>query len=165
MAPSFEGRGPLNGYRLTAEWAEWLATFPWTHFETLTFRTERFSARACWKAVAAYQRRLSRRSIGHRCIAVVEGEASTRMHVHTLAMCHWQRGPHDDRPRPPWMVPEPLHRTLHREWFEAFGRARISPLGSDRIGAGFYVAKYLMKASEPRWDFLPSHGWDRIVRA
>jgi len=54
---------------------------------------------------------------------------------------------------------EGIHREAWREWKDRYGRARISPLGSDRIAAGFYVAKYMFKGGDSIGTFLPESGW------
>lgn len=151
-------RHPDNPYRLTEEWGKWLSKFPWSHWETLTFENQRYSARACFSAVAAYHRRLQRAGIKSRRFVVVEGDARTRLHVHTLAMLSWDRT----------VVParaalsdgRALHRAAFPHWKDNFGRAQISPLGSDSVGASIYVGKYVSKHAGSEWRFLPDDGWE-----
>ena len=165
MRAFFSGPPPLNDYRLRGEWAEWLARFPWTHFGTYTFQEPRQTVRSVVGCYRAYGRTLAERcGMRNRSFAVVEGrDGSTRLHLHSLSILEWDR---QRAPARALLSPEyGLHQTAWREWFERYGRARVSPLGADGIGAAYYVAKYLLKEDEPRWEFLPSHGWERIVPA
>ena len=161
---TFQDPPCLNSYRLTGEWGEWLSKFPWSHWETLTFERERYSPKSCIGSLSRYGARLQRLGIQSRRFAVVEGQVGrTRLHLHTLAILEWdakvvparallQRG-------------EELHRTAWETWHESYGRARVSPLSRDAIGASLYVAKYLNKTLEPQWYFLPERGWDEYLPA
>ena len=154
---------PYNVFRMRGEWANWLASFDWTHFETLTFAEPATSPRAAIGRVRAYGRALERRSICSRRFAVVEGDSSTRLHVHCLARITW--APEVVRARTALSDDGGLHRRAWEEWKIRYGRARISPLSGDSIGAAFYLAKYLLKEDSPRWYFLPSNGWTNTIRA
>jgi hypothetical protein len=165
--PSFAEPDPLNRFRLVGEWGEWLATFPWTHFGTYTFATERSSPNSCIGSFKAHRRRMARRDISARYFAVVEGDAdSQRLHVHALSMLGPRRkdGESDSHYRARALLSR--DRRLHTEewyaWKEAYGRARIGPL-TDNIGSALYVAKYLLKERDPRWWFLPEEGWERYT--
>lgn len=149
-------------YRLRGVWADWLARFPWTHFGTYTFREERPTARSALGCYRYHGRALARRrGVRNRAFVVVEGDdgpgGPARLHVHTLEILGW-----DDERRPTRALlshEEGLHLEAWGEWHKRYGRARVSPLGSDGVGAAYYVAKYLHKTDEPRWWFLPSGGW------
>lgn len=154
---------PLSRYRLVGEWAEWLSAFPWTHFETLTFKEPRSSPRSVIGSLKRHRSRLKRMGIQSRCFAVVEGSESVRLHLHTLSVLRWT-GPRAHLSAH-GLLSEPVHFAADRAWREHYGRARIRRLGSDRTGAAFYVAKYLLKEDHPRWWFLPETGWDRIIEA
>lgn len=157
----FTGPAWNSPWRLSGEWADWLARpeWGWTHFETFTFAEPCLSARTALRRVEAHYRRLGERcSLGARGFAVVEGSNRVRMHVHALSVLRW-KGPraHLDSPG---MVSLEVHKTAHREWFERWGRCRISPVSGDTIGASFYLAKYLTKGEDPdRWAFLPWSAW------
>jgi hypothetical protein len=167
VSARFEGPEWCNEHRIREEWATWLATFPWSHFATYTFAEPCTSPRAALGRLKAHHRRLrTRRHVESRSFAVVEGSESVRLHLHALSSMAWSA----DRARlhSSGMVQEPVHRTAYREWFERWGRCRVSPLRGDAIGASFYVAKYLVKegeqpSGEPRWMFLPSGLWGATV--
>ena len=152
---------PLNAFRVRGEWAEWLATFPWTHFGTYTFAKPRQTVRAAIGCLKAHHRRLRRSDIAARAFAVVEGGEGVRMHLHTLSVLEWAGQRADLATH--GLVSEPLHRADHRTWWECYGRCRCSPLRRDSTGAAFYVAKYLLKTAEPRWFFLPNRGWEGLI--
>jgi len=154
----------FSPWNLTREWAEWLARFPWTHFETLTFKEPRPSARSCLGCLRAHRRRLSRVGVESRFFAVVEGgRSSTRMHVHALSHLGWSR---DRAPaRALLSGQQAIHRTAWRVWHDHYGRARISPLGSDAVGASYYVAKYMFKGGDSTGIFLPDDGWSPYLPA
>lgn len=101
--------------------------------------------------------------IESRCFAVVEGSESVRLHLHALSVLRWKGS--RARLAAHGLLSEPIHFAADRAWREHYGRARIRALGSDRTGAAFYVAKYLMKSDEPRWIFWPEHGWGATIRA
>ena len=152
---------PLNAFRVRGEWADWLATFPWTHFGTYTFGEPRQTVRAAVGCLKAHHRRLGWDDVEARAFAVVEGGEGVRLHLHTLSLLRWVGARADLAAHA--MVSEPLHRAAHRRWFESYGRCRVSPLQGDSTGAAFYVAKYLLKTAEPRWFFLPNRGWEGLI--
>jgi hypothetical protein len=74
----------LGSAEIRAAWMGWLRTYPWDHFVTLTFR------KSVSIDVALFEFRRWRRRIEQRAqqpiqwFYVVEGEASTSLHLHIL---------------------------------------------------------------------------------
>lgn len=164
MFEGIEGSGAFPCKRCQRrEWVNWLATFPWTHFETLTFQEPRATARSAFGCLRAHRSRLSRRGMEARFFAVIEGGGTaTRLHLHALSILRWADGRACARAL--LQDPSALHRAAWREWKDHYGRARISPLEGGGAGAVRYVAKYVTKEDSER-IFLPSGGWERYLRA
>ena len=129
---------------LHTTWTDWLSTFHWDHFATLTFADPRSEASAR-TAFAHYVRSLTRLtcggSVGYFC--GYEYGNFGRLHLHALL-----------RTSAPQTVfaaggrarasPSLLHRVVWQTWFDTFGRATVAPYDRRRGAAG-YVSKYVTK--------------------
>lgn len=125
-------------------WTDWLSTFHWDHFATLTFREPR-SEPSARRAFARYVNTLHKfthgGSVGYFC--GYEHGTFGRLHLHALMRTST---PQPDLgagglPRSSKALPSEL---VWRAWFDTFGRATVSPYDRRRGAAG-YVSKYVTK--------------------
>lgn len=112
-------------------WGEWLGTFPWDAWGTLTFAAGEFTHDAASRAWARFSREFQNQHplgcwfVGH------EVGARGRLHLHCLLGAMLQ--------------PTPASRTqLWEWWFKRYGRAQIAGYDPER-GAAHYCAKYVSK--------------------
>ena len=125
-------------------WTDWLSTFHWDHFATLTFAEPRSEASAK-RAFAKYVRCLCGLtyggSVGYFC--GYEYGTFGRLHLHALMRT--------STPQPelgPGGVPCASKALpcglVWRAWFDSFGRAKVETYDRRRGAAG-YVSKYVTK--------------------
>ena len=130
--------------RLHDTWTDWLSSFHWDHFATLTF-TEPRSEHSARRAFAKYVRSLDRLtgggSVGYFC--GYEYGTFGRLHLHALLRTSspqtWLG--HGGRPRASKALPT---NQVWREWYDTFGRATVARYDRKRGAAG-YVSKYVTK--------------------
>lgn len=125
-------------------WTDWLSTFHWDHFATLTFRdprSEHSARRAFGKYVRTLRQLTHGGSVGYFC--GYEYGTFGRLHLHAL-MRTASPQPSLGRggvPHPSKALPSGL---VWRAWFDTFGRASVAPYDRKRGAAG-YVSKYVTK--------------------
>ncbi len=130
--------------RLHDTWTDWLSTFHWDHFATLTFADPR-SEHSARKAFCAYVRSLRGQtnggSVGYFC--GYEYGTFGRLHLHALIRTHTPQTRLARRgvPRASTALP---NETVWRTWYDRFGRASVSRYDRKRGAAG-YVTKYVTK--------------------
>ncbi len=125
-------------------WTDWLSTFHWDHFATLTFkdpRTEASARRAFAKYVGSLSQLTHGGSVGYFC--GYEHGTFGRLHLHALLrtaspQTYLARG---GRARPSKALSD---RQVWQAWFDRFGRATVSAYDRRRGAAG-YVSKYVTK--------------------
>ncbi len=116
---------------ISTAWGQWLGTFPWDAWGTMTFAAGEFThdaASRAWQRFARHfqmQQPLGTWFVGH------EVGARGRLHLHCLL-----GGMHDRTPE--------ARTQLWEWWFKRYGRAQV--LGYDpEKGAAHYCAKYVSK--------------------
>lgn len=126
-------------------WTDWLSTFHWDHFATLTFREPRSEASAR-RAFEGYVRSVRSLTHGGSVGYFVGYEYGTfgRLHLHALMRTS---SPQPDLftsrcSRASEALPS---ETLWKVWWERYGRATVSDYDPKRGAAG-YVSKYVTKA-------------------
>ncbi len=130
--------------QLHDSWTDWLSTFHWDHFATLTFAEPR-SEDSARRAFAKYVRSLSRLtaggSVGYFC--GYEYGTFGRLHLHALLRTSAPQTflARNGRARASLALPSDW---VWREWYEHFGRATVAPYDRKRGAAG-YVSKYVTK--------------------
>jgi hypothetical protein len=125
-------------------WTDWLSSFHWDHFATLTFADPRSeaSARRAFNAFVGQLRGLTHGgSVGYFC--GYEYGTFGRLHLHALMRT--------TTPQPdlgPGGVPHPCEALpsglVWRTWFDRYGRATVTRYDPQRGAAG-YVSKYVTK--------------------
>lgn len=125
-------------------WTDWLSTFHWDHFATLTFAEPR-SEHSARRAFNSYVRSLTRLTVGGSVGYFCGYEHGTfgRLHLHALLRTHTPQpdlGP-AGMPHPQRSLPS---RLVWSTWFDRFGRATVAPYDKKRGAAG-YVSKYVTK--------------------
>lgn len=138
---------------LTCTWGEWLSTWPWDWWATLTFRDE-YSPNAADRAFLRWARWLRTDSpslgyfVGHEL-----GRIGGRLHLHALIG---------------GLQPQVYRTAAWKRWHDRHGRAEILPYDPDR-GASHYISKYVAKdfarygieePSAPRPTLLTEGGMD-----
>lgn len=125
-------------------WTDWLSTFHWDHFATLTFAEPRSEASAR-RAFAQYTRSLSSAhpglDLGYFC--GYEYGTFGRLHLHALlrtSQDQWDFGLRTV-PCPQTILP---NEVLWHYWYERYGRAKVETYDRRRGAAG-YVSKYVTK--------------------
>lgn len=118
----------MDGRRLNEAWGDWLATYPWQAWCTLTFREERTHASAT-RGFGSFTRWLRKDSPGLGWFCAHEVGSFGRLHLHALLG---------------GMEPYTSRKALWKRWHDRFGRAQILPYDPGR-GAAYYVAKYVTK--------------------
>jgi len=116
---------------LARAWGDWLSTFEWDWWCTLTFR-EPYSARASTRAFQRWAACLptsDSSASGVRYFMAHEIGRLGRLHLHALL---------GD------VHPGTLRKNAWRIWFDRHGRAQILPYESE-LGAGHYISKYVTK--------------------
>lgn len=110
---------------------EWLQTFNWDLFITITFATPRppHNAITTLGGIA----RVIRRYSGGLLFLGTELHVNRTMHVHGLLECHL------------WSNKHVLSGLLWREFFNRYGRSDVSEVQS-REAVTDYVSKYVTKA-------------------
>lgn len=129
---------------LHAAWTDWLSTFQWHYFATLTFaqpRTEASAARAFASYVRSLRQRQDGGDIGYFC--GYEYGGAGRLHLHALLRAGTGQTEFDTggRPHTPGSLPPEI---LWEVWFKRFGRAQVAAY-DPRRGAAGYVSKYVTK--------------------
>ena len=129
---------------LRDSWTDWLSTFHWDHFATLTFAQPRTEASAR-RAFAKYVRSVRQFTYGDPVGYFVGYEHGTfgRLHLHALMRT---TTPQPDLaaggvPCARQALPDTL---LWRLWYDSFGRAKVETY-DPRRGAAGYVSKYVTK--------------------
>ena len=135
---------PTQPEILRDTWTDWLSTFHWDHFATLTFADPR-SEHSARRAFAKYIRSLVRLTGGGSVGFFVGYEYGTlgRLHLHALLRTsapQTRLGP-GGRPRASSRLSE---QSVWQTWYDDFGRATVAPYDRQRGAAG-YVAKYITK--------------------
>lgn len=125
-------------------WTNWLNTFHWDHFATLTFaepRSEASARRAFAKYIRALHGLTCGGSVGYFC--GYEHGTFGRLHLHALLRTASPQTylAHGGRARASAALPD---RQVWSAWFESFGRAQVSTY-DPRRGATGYVSKYVTK--------------------
>jgi len=125
-------------------WTDWLSTFHWDHFATLTFADPRSEASAR-TAFAHYTRALARLTHGGGIGYFVGYEYGTfgRLHLHALIRSSTPQTifGHGGRARASSAL---SNKEVWQTWFDYFGRATVVPYDRKRGAAG-YVSKYVTK--------------------
>lgn len=115
-------------------YADYLQTFEWTHFYTLTFRRERRDVLAASRDVKEFFRE---KAYFQRAFVAVEPHTTGALHVHGLGYT-----------APP--VPagvrwaENYATDMWRDAFKRFGRNKVEPIRGHHEAAA-YCAKYVVK--------------------
>ena len=125
-------------------WTNWLSTFHWDHFATLTFAQPRTEARAR-RAFAAFVRTVRLQTFGGSVGYFCGYECGTfgRLHLHALMRTNVPQTELaiNANSHPSKAVP---NKVLWACWFERFGRAKVETYDPKRGAAG-YVSKYVTK--------------------
>ncbi len=125
-------------------WTDWLSSFHWDHFATLTFadpRSEASARKAFLRFVGQLRGLTHGGSVGYFC--GYEYGTFGRLHLHSLMRTST---PQPDLgvggvPHPSAALPCEL---VWKTWFETYGRATVARY-DPRRGAAGYVAKYVTK--------------------
>jgi len=125
-------------------WTDWLSSFHWDHFATLTFADPR-SEHSARTAFTHYIRSLTRLTVGGTVGYFCGYEYGTygRLHLHALLRTSTPQtrlGP-GGRARASSALPTDQ---VWRQWYDTFGRATVVPYDRKRGAAG-YVSKYVTK--------------------
>ena len=125
-------------------WTDWLSSFHWDHFATLTFaepRSEHSARRAFANYIRALDRQTCGGSVGYFC--GYEYGSLGRLHLHALMRTSTPqtRLGSGGRARASAALP---NKEVWQTWFERFGRATVSSYDRKRGAAG-YVTKYVTK--------------------
>lgn len=119
----------MQNARLADAWGEWLGSFDWDAWCTLTFR-EPYSADAADRAFRRWAQWIEKENprfgyfVGHEL-----GGIGGRLHLHALL-----GGLEEGCSR----------RALWKRWHDKHGRAQLLPYDREK-GAAFYVSKYVTK--------------------
>jgi len=133
-----------DSQRLHDTWTDWLSSFHWDHFATLTFADPRSEASAR-TAFTHYTRSLSRLTHGGSVGFFCGYEYGTfgRLHLHALLRTYTPQTRFGRCGRPP--ASKALSdKVVWETWFERFGRATVVSYDRRRGAAG-YVSKYVTK--------------------
>lgn len=131
-------------FAIHTAWTDWLSTFHWDHFATLTFREPRSEASAR-RAFNSYVRRLCEYTNGGSVGYFVGYEYGTfgRLHLHALMRTYSPQRALGcgGRSRASAALPS---KAVWEAWFERYGRATVAAYDPKRGAAG-YVSKYVTK--------------------
>lgn len=122
--------------QLQDAWGDWLSTFPWQAWCTLTFKEEwpdgtvfTPTQASATRAFGRFTRWLRKDSPGLGWFCAHEVGSLGRLHLHALLG---------------GMEPYTSRRALWKWWHDRYGRAQILPYDRER-GAAYYLTKYVAK--------------------
>jgi len=131
-----------------AAYGEWLSTYQWNYWSTLTFRWNLPTVDGAMRAFMRGWRALEKSKVltAPFCwVAVEEGRLYGRVHLHALI------GEHSCS-----ITQHNKGMWLAEWWKEKYGRAQVLPYDPERKAA-YYIAKYVSKKGVVQWE--PMGSW------